>query len=90
MLPVSAPDFDGLSQASSASDNTHFYYDSMWNSVIPTGQYYATATIDHEGDSQLFGYLQWLEERKVHGKSSGGCAARDHDNNQTVGDAPAV
>uniref|UniRef100_A0A803QNY0 Reverse transcriptase domain-containing protein n=1 Tax=Cannabis sativa TaxID=3483 RepID=A0A803QNY0_CANSA len=33
------------------------------------------------------GYLQWLEERKVHGKSSGGCAT---DFNQTGGDAPAV
>ncbi|XP_062112159.1 uncharacterized protein LOC133823404 [Humulus lupulus] len=95
VLPVPAPVFDGLSQAPPASGSSHFYYDSTWNSVIPTGQYYATATADqevygHEGDSQLSGYLQWLEERKVHGKLSGGCAAGDHDYNLTVGDAPAV
>ncbi|KAM6547953.1 hypothetical protein CsatB_019629 [Cannabis sativa] len=86
VLPVPAPVFDGLSQlAPPAHGSTHFYYDSTWNnSVIQTG---TSGDHGHEDDSQLSGYLQWLEERKVHGKSSGGCAT---DFNQTGGDAPAV
>lgn len=43
----------------------HLYYDSTWNSTISTGQYYC----DGAEESQLSGYLHWLEE-KVHRESS--------------------
>ncbi|EXB93639.1 hypothetical protein L484_018025 [Morus notabilis] len=74
VLPVPAPVYDGLPETATA---THFYYDSTWNSVIPTGQY--GSDVDQYGpESQLYGYLQWLEEKKVHGKK-GAAAAGDHD-----------
>lgn len=52
-----SPVLDGLSKS-------HAYYDSTWNSIIAT-------EYDDVAESQLSGYLHWLEE-KVHEKSSGG------------------
>ncbi|KAK9290766.1 hypothetical protein L1049_008942 [Liquidambar formosana] len=43
--------------------SSRFYYDSTWNSIISTEQ------CEEGGESQLSGYLHWLEE-KVHDKSS--------------------
>ncbi|KAJ0088911.1 hypothetical protein Patl1_33003 [Pistacia atlantica] len=54
VTPVPAPILD---------EATHFYYDSTWNSVISTEQ-----SDHHEGESELSGYLHWLEE-KVRGNS---------------------
>jgi len=45
------------------------YYDSTWNSIVP-------AEYDDMAESQLSGYLQWLEENKVRGNSG----ASDHMN----------
>ncbi|KAM1432023.1 hypothetical protein FF1_014225 [Malus domestica] len=57
VLPVPAHVYDGLTA-------THLYYDSTWNSVISTdGQ---QCEDNHGPESQLTGYLQWLEEKKVH------------------------
>ncbi|GAV63944.1 DUF761 domain-containing protein [Cephalotus follicularis] len=44
---------------------THLYYDSTWNSIISTEQ------CEDGVESQLSGYLQWLEEKKVHENSLG-------------------
>ncbi|KAI7998730.1 hypothetical protein LOK49_LG10G02982 [Camellia lanceoleosa] len=57
VVPVPSPVLDGLSKS-------HAYYDSTWNSIIAT-------EYDGVAESQLSGYLHWLEE-KVHEKSSGG------------------
>lgn len=43
------------------------YYDSTWNSVIPTDNDQQCDQDNHGSESQLSGYLQWLEEKKVHG-----------------------
>ncbi|KAB2631433.1 hypothetical protein D8674_008952 [Pyrus ussuriensis x Pyrus communis] len=62
VLPVPAHVYDGLTA-------THLYYDSTWNSVLSTdGQ---QCEDNHGAESQLSGYLQWLEEKKV----------RDNNNN---------
>ncbi|XAR70027.1 hypothetical protein NMG60_11001842 [Bertholletia excelsa] len=49
----------------------HLYYDSTWNSVIST-------ECEDMGDSGLSGYLQWLEEKKVHRHES------STDNNEDI------
>ena len=54
MVPVPAP----------VLEETHLYYDSTWNSMLSTDQ-----AGDDCGESQLSGYLQWLEE-KVHDNSN--------------------
>ncbi|PON52218.1 cotton fiber protein [Parasponia andersonii] len=87
VLPVPAPVYDHLPPATASG--VQFYCDSTRNSVKPTGQQCCVHDQDHDNiiDSQLSGYLQWLEEKKVHGKS-GGCDAGDqHDLDQTAGDA---
>lgn len=62
MLPVPARVYEGLTSTS------HLYYDSNWNSVISTDE--QCGGHDQEGgEAQLSGYLQWLEENKVHEKS---------------------
>ncbi|KAJ6304148.1 hypothetical protein OIU77_017931 [Salix suchowensis] len=43
--------------------SSHFYYDSTWNSIIANEQY------EDSTESQLSGYLQWLDE-KVDGEDS--------------------
>ncbi|KAG5243788.1 DNA-binding protein [Salix suchowensis] len=51
VLPVSEPVLDGFSAS-------HFYYDSTWNSVVPNEKH------EHSTDqSQLSGYLHWLEQK---------------------------
>ncbi|KAH8504953.1 hypothetical protein Peur_045582 [Populus x canadensis] len=50
VLPVSEPVLDGFSAS-------HFYYDSTWNSIITNEQY------EDNTESQLSGYLHWLEEK---------------------------
>ncbi|KAF3442631.1 hypothetical protein FNV43_RR16547 [Rhamnella rubrinervis] len=59
VMPVAAPVYDGLSV-------THSYYDSSWNSEVSTehSQYFEDCP-----ESQLSGYLQWLEDKKVHDES---------------------
>ncbi|KAH7554291.1 hypothetical protein ACOSP7_028559 [Xanthoceras sorbifolium] len=52
VMPVPAPVLDGLTA-------THLYYDSTWNSVISTENFEE----DDNGESQLSGYLHWLEEK---------------------------
>ncbi|XP_018857834.1 uncharacterized protein LOC109019910 [Juglans regia] len=52
VVPVPAPVLNGLS-------DTHFYYDSTWNSVLYTGDQKG----EDAGESQLSGYLRWLEEK---------------------------
>ncbi|KAJ4705583.1 DUF761 domain-containing protein [Melia azedarach] len=49
VMPVPAPVLDGCSA-------THLYYDSTWNSIISTEQC-------EDSESELSGYLQWLEEK---------------------------
>ncbi|TXG57944.1 hypothetical protein EZV62_015773 [Acer yangbiense] len=49
----------------------HLYYDSTWNSVISTEE-------DDMGESQLSGYLHWLEEK-----------VRDNNNNNSASDEQA-
>ncbi|GLT38660.1 hypothetical protein SLA2020_128920 [Shorea laevis] len=51
VLPVPAPVLDGL-------PDSHQYYDSTWNSMI------STEPKEEASDSQLSGYLQWLEEKQ--------------------------
>ncbi|KAL5545476.1 hypothetical protein UlMin_005163 [Ulmus minor] len=58
VLPVPAPVYDGLPES-------HLYYDSTWNSVVPSEPLAEECT----PESELSGYLQWLEE-KVQGKAS--------------------
>ena len=53
VVPVPAP----------VLDETHLYYGSTWNSMLSTDQ-----AGEDCGESQLSGYLQWLEE-KVHDNS---------------------
>ncbi|KAM1109442.1 hypothetical protein ACFX14_009029 [Malus domestica] len=56
VLPVPACVYDGLTA-------TNLYYDSTWNSVLSTdGQ---QCEDNHGAESQLSGYLQWLEEKVV-------------------------
>ncbi|KAM5559003.1 hypothetical protein ABKV19_020585 [Rosa sericea] len=62
VLPVPARVYEGLTSTS------HLYYDSNWNSVISTEEQCGGHDQD-SGESQLSGYLQWLEENKVHEKS---------------------
>lgn len=50
----------------------HLYYDSTWNCAIPTSEALVTECED-EGESQLSGYLQWLEEKNK-AKESGSFA----------------
>lgn len=50
MLPVPAPVLEGL-------PDSHLYYDSTWNSTI------STEPNEEASESQLSGYLQWLEEK---------------------------
>ncbi|XVF56023.1 hypothetical protein PTKIN_Ptkin06aG0083400 [Pterospermum kingtungense] len=60
VTPVPAPVLEGCA----ATD--HLYYDSTWNSVITTEQ------CDQDTvESELSGYLQWLEEKKINGNSIG-------------------
>ncbi|XP_017976307.1 PREDICTED: uncharacterized protein LOC18599090 [Theobroma cacao] len=59
VTPVPAPVLEGCSA-------THLYYDSTWNSVISTEQCDDQDTVE----SELSGYLQWLEEKKVNGNST--------------------
>ncbi|KAB1226689.1 hypothetical protein CJ030_MR1G008462 [Morella rubra] len=74
VVPVPAPVLDEASKAHlycdshtkervGVPDQTHLYYDSTWNSVLSTEQG------EDCGESQLSGYLQWLEE-KVHDDST--------------------
>ncbi|KAJ6698583.1 DUF761 DOMAIN PROTEIN [Salix purpurea] len=50
-LTLSEPVLDGFSAS-------HFYYDSTWNSVVPNEKH------EHSTDqSQLSGYLHWLEQK---------------------------
>lgn len=51
------PVLDGFS-------TSHLYYDPTWNSIITTEPY------EDNNESQLSGYLQWLEE-KVHENPNG-------------------
>jgi hypothetical protein len=60
--PVPSPIMDGCITG-------EVYYDSTWNSIVP-------AEYDDMAESQLSGYLQWLEENKVRGNSG----ASDHMN----------
>lgn len=47
----------------------HLYYDSTWNCTVPTSA--PAAECEDEGESQLSGYLQWLEEKsKAQGSRS--------------------
>ncbi|KAI3415163.1 uncharacterized protein J3R85_015342, partial [Psidium guajava] len=48
----------------------HLYYDSTWNCSIPTSEAPA-AECEDEGESQLSGYLQWLEEKNKAKASDG-------------------
>ncbi|KAI6673822.1 hypothetical protein NL676_001728 [Syzygium grande] len=50
----------------------HLYYDSTWNCAIPTSEALVTECED-QGESQLSGYLQWLEEKNK-AKESGSFA----------------
>ncbi|KAA8518257.1 hypothetical protein F0562_015860 [Nyssa sinensis] len=62
VLPVSTPVLNG-----------HVYYDSTWNSIIS-----AECSDDHDmAESQLSGYLHWLEAEKVNGDST---TDQDHTN----------
>ncbi|KAG5252774.1 myb family transcription factor family protein [Salix suchowensis] len=63
VLPVREPVLDGFS-------SSHFYYDSSWNSIIANEQY------EDSTDSQLSGYLQWLDE-KVDGEDSDQSTEKD-------------
>lgn len=60
--PVPSPIMDGCITG-------EVYYDSTWNSIVH-------AEYDDMAESQLSGYLQWLEEKKVRGNSG----ASDHMN----------
>ncbi|KAL6141505.1 hypothetical protein ACLB2K_059793 [Fragaria x ananassa] len=62
VLPVPARVYEGLSSTS------HLYYDSNWNSMISTEEK-CGGHDQNSGEAQLSGYLQWLEETKVHEKS---------------------
>ncbi|KAE8729823.1 putative DNA-binding protein RAV1 [Hibiscus syriacus] len=53
VTPVPSPVLEGCTAP-------HLYYDSTWSSVIPTEQCDRVTV-----ESQLSGYLQWLEEKKV-------------------------
>ncbi|GMN55903.1 hypothetical protein TIFTF001_025027 [Ficus carica] len=53
-------------------------YDATWNVVIPTAGDVINNIDQYGNESQLYGYLQWLEEQKVHHKN-GGAPAADHD-----------
>lgn len=48
VLPVPAPVYDGL-------PSNHFHFDSKWDTVIPEAE--------QQEESELAGYLQWLEEK---------------------------
>ncbi|KAJ7976015.1 DUF761 domain-containing protein [Quillaja saponaria] len=52
VMPVPAPVYDGLPAA-------HLYYDSTWNTIIP-----ANDQCEDGAESELSGYLQWLEDHK--------------------------
>ncbi|XP_039023061.1 uncharacterized protein LOC120155613 [Hibiscus syriacus] len=54
VTPVPAPVLEGCT-------STHSYYDSTWDSVISAEQCEDTV------ESELSGYLQWLEEKKANG-----------------------
>ncbi|KAL3715847.1 hypothetical protein ACJRO7_007580 [Eucalyptus globulus] len=56
----------------------HLYYDSTWNCSIPTSEAPA-AECEDEGESQLSGYLQWLEEKNK-AKASGSFAELNNAN----------
>ncbi|KAH7512402.1 uncharacterized protein LOC107432344 [Ziziphus jujuba] len=60
VLPVPAPVYDGLM-------DTQFYYDSTWHSVIPT---MSEQVVEDCPESQLSGYLEWLEKKDVHDKTT--------------------
>lgn len=51
VMPVPAPVLDEFTA-------THLYYDPSWNSIISTEK-----CEDHGPESELSGYLQWLEEK---------------------------
>ncbi|XP_050383276.1 uncharacterized protein LOC126800032 [Argentina anserina] len=63
VLPVPARVYDGLTSTS------HLYYDSNWNSIVSTEEQCGGHGHQVSGESQLSGYLQWLEENKVNEKS---------------------
>lgn len=67
VLPVAAPVFDGLPP----NPESLSYYDATWHSSVPA----MSNNASHE--SQLYGYLDWLEEKRVHGKAYGGDAPAD-------------
>ncbi|KAF8369273.1 hypothetical protein HHK36_032716 [Tetracentron sinense] len=52
VLPMPEQDLDGF------TTNHMLFYDSTWNSMVPTGE-----CKDEAVESQLSGYLQWLEEK---------------------------
>ncbi|KAL3533917.1 hypothetical protein ACH5RR_007438 [Cinchona calisaya] len=54
VVPVPMPELQGY------YSNNHLYYDSSWNTVIPS----STDLQDSSISSQLSGYLQWLEEKE--------------------------
>ncbi|CAK9148476.1 unnamed protein product [Ilex paraguariensis] len=56
VLPVPSPVLEGYS-------TSHVYYDSTWNSIIST-------ECDDVGESQLSGYLRWLEEKSTTDRSN--------------------
>ncbi|KAI4348764.1 hypothetical protein L6164_009446 [Bauhinia variegata] len=58
IMPVPARVYEGL-LPSGGGGATHLYYDSTWNTVIPADQNHG----EDFHDSQLAGYLQWLEEK---------------------------
>ncbi|KAK6945372.1 Protein of unknown function DUF761, plant [Dillenia turbinata] len=51
VLPMPAPILEGL------SGRHHFFYDSAWNKTVPTRD------CEDKNESQLSGYLHWLEEK---------------------------
>lgn len=60
----------------------HLYYDTAWNSIISTKDFDIN---DGSSESQLSGYLRWLEEKKVNNNSNsngnnGSCMAADNAN----------
>ncbi|KAK5803925.1 uncharacterized protein LOC108456364 [Gossypium arboreum] len=59
VTPVPAPVLEGCT-------TTHIYYDSTWNSAISTRDQQK----DDGLESELSGYLQWLEENKVNGEAN--------------------
>ncbi|XP_039021284.1 uncharacterized protein LOC120153393 [Hibiscus syriacus] len=58
VTPVPAPVLEGCTA-------THSYYDSIWDSMISAEQ-----CEEDTVESELSGYLQWLEEKKANGNST--------------------